>query len=153
MWKTIFLVIIRHTTLGLTLTSQSQRAKKEEEKGPLHRDFLEPLHKATKVGSQLSSHLLVLPYAGMPGGAKTNVACLRREVEAIDFFVAGLVGLVHHFIQRLFRYLKFIATQHGATKVDYLSLGMMAAHLAEELLIGSFQQLDIVVVGGKVVGA
>ena len=41
----------------------------------------------------------------------------------------------------------------GATKVDYLSLGIVAAHLFQKLLIGCLEQFHVVVVGGEIVGA
>lgn len=75
------------------------------------------------------------------------------EVKAVHLVVASLMGFVYHLVQRVFSYFQFFSVEHGATKVDYLSLGIVAAYLFQKLLISRLQQFNVVVVGGEVVGA
>ena len=89
----------------------------------------------------------------MPRCSKVDVAGLGGEVKAVHLVVASLMGFVYHLVQRVFSYFQFFSVEHGATKVDYLSLGIVAAHLFQKLLIGCLEQFHVVVVGGEIVGA
>ncbi len=94
----------------------------------------------------------MLPLAGMPRCTITDVTRLGREVKAEHLVVASLMGFIYHLVQRVFSYFQFFSVEHGTTKVDYLSFGVMAAHLFQKLLIGRLQPLHVIVVGRQVVG-
>ena len=115
--------------------------------------LLEPLHQHTQVGREFCGHLLVLPQAGMPAGTVEQVARLRGEVEAIDLVVAFLFGFGLNLVERLAGQLQLLSVEHRAAEEHYFGLGIMAAHGCEELAVGFGKAPDVVVVGGKVVGA
>ena len=58
------------------------------------------MHQGAQESGQLTSHLLMLPQRGMPGGTIVEVTVLWGEVKAVYFLVTVFFCLLHDFIQR-----------------------------------------------------
>ena len=89
----------------------------------------------------------------MPVVAIAEVACLRGEVKTVDFLVTGLVGLGLHFVEQLLGNLQFLAVEHRTAEEHNLCLRVMRAHQLQQFLVALLEQIHIVVVCRKVVGA
>ncbi len=88
-----------------------------------------PIHEFLQVGGKFVCHLFVLAHRGMPIGSITEATIVWREVEAIDFGIALLVGIVGSGVHCLLGGAELVTIHHASAEEDYLGIGVVGTDL------------------------
>ena len=76
----------------------------------------------------------MLAHGRMPVGTVAETAIMGRKVEAIDFGITLLVGIVGGSVQGLLGGTELLACHHATAEEDNLGLGIVTAYLLVKLL-------------------
>ena len=95
----------------------------------------------------------MLSHGGVPVGAVAETAVVGREVEAIDFCIALLVGIVNGGVHGLLGREELLTVHHAPTEENDLCFRVVTAHLFVELLETIEKQDGVGTLSGGVVGA
>ena len=97
-------------------------------------DELSPFHEFFQICRKFLGHFLVLPHGWMPICTIAETSVMWREVEAIDFCIALLVGVVDCCVHGLLGREELLPIHHAPAEQNYFRLRVVVAHLAVELL-------------------